>query len=73
MTTQLPTGDNLQTMMCRVQGIALQSRQDQPHRGALDQELVKDLVEGQVSLATALRQAPILLSFLFLCLHSALP
>ena len=42
--------------MRRIQGKALQGSQEQPHRAAVDQELVKDLVEGQVSLAAALRQ-----------------
>lgn len=47
---------------CRIQGRALQGSQEQPHRAAVDQDLVKDLVEGQVSLAAALRQARNLLT-----------
>ena len=42
--------------LCRIQGRALQGNQEQPHRAAVDEDLVKDLVEGQVSLAAALRQ-----------------
>lgn len=44
-------------LLCRIQGKELQGSQQQPHRGAVDPDLVKDLVEGQVSLAAALRQA----------------
>ena len=35
----------------------MQGSLELPHRAALDSELVKDLVEGRVSLAAALRQA----------------
>ena len=62
----------LNATICRVQGIALQGRQDQPQRAALDQDLVKDLVESQIRLAAALRHCPILLPFLPLCLHTTL-
>ena len=59
--------------LCRIQGRALQGSQEQPHRAAVDEGLVKDLVEGQVSLAAALRQDHILpCQLLFAaCLHCA--